>query len=205
MLTGLSIAAASSGVQFDHAARAAIGPSEPPVERDLGCDSDVCHARVEDRTRGTVARSHLRSGARSDRAPEAGPGSACAGLLAHLVTSKYVDSLATIAKTNTIRPRHLGRRWNGNHQRGDCRERRGSSVTRPVRLHAPHSGQTPEFASVSQRVSRPLVRAVVLVLRGGSRLATFAAADIESRSPHVIRRRHYRIPRIVREVAEPFP
>jgi len=55
---------------------------------------------------------------------------------------------------------------------------------------------------VSQRVSRPLVRAVVLVLRSG--LATFAAADIESRSPHVIRRRHYRIPRIVHEVADPF-
>jgi transposase len=29
---------------------------------------------------------------------------ACAGLLAHLVTSKDVDSLATIAKTNRIRP-----------------------------------------------------------------------------------------------------
>lgn len=42
--------------------------------------------------------------------------SACAGLLAHLVTSKYVDPLATIAKTNRIRLRHLGRRWNGNHQ-----------------------------------------------------------------------------------------
>jgi hypothetical protein len=89
--------------------------------------------------------------------------------------------------------------------RADCGERRGSSVTRPVRLHAPHSGQIPEFASVSQRVSRPLVRAVVLVLRGRSRLATFAAADIESRSPQVIRRRHYRVPRIVREVPDPFP
>ncbi len=42
--------------------------------------------------------------------------SACAGLLAHLVTSKDVDSLATIAKTNRIRPCCLGRRWNGNHQ-----------------------------------------------------------------------------------------
>ena len=30
--------------------------------------------------------------------------SACAGLLAHLLTSKDVDSLATIAKTNRIRP-----------------------------------------------------------------------------------------------------
>ena len=39
-----------------------------------------------------------------------------AGLLAHLVTSKYVDSLATIAKTNRILPYHLGRRWNGSHQ-----------------------------------------------------------------------------------------
>ena len=87
----------------------------------------------------------------------------------------------------------------------DCRERRGSSVTQPVRLHAPHSGQTPEFTGVSQRVSRPLVRAVVLVLRGRGRLATFAAADIESRSPQVIRRRHYRIPRIVRKVADLFP
>jgi hypothetical protein len=37
-------------------------------------------------------------------------------LLAHLVTSKYVDSLATIAKINRILPRHLGRQWNGNHQ-----------------------------------------------------------------------------------------
>jgi hypothetical protein len=54
-------------------------------------------------------------------------------------------------------------------------------------------------------VSRPLVRAVVLVLRGRSRLATSAAANIESRSPQVIRRRHYRMPRIVREVADPFP
>ena len=34
--------------------------------------------------------------------------SACAGLLAHLLTSKYVDSFATIAKTNRIRPRRLG-------------------------------------------------------------------------------------------------
>jgi len=41
---------------------------------------------------------------------------ACAGLPAHLVTSKDVDSLATIAKTNRIRPCCLGRRWNGNHQ-----------------------------------------------------------------------------------------
>jgi len=89
--------------------------------------------------------------------------------------------------------------------RGDCRERRGSSVTRPVRLHAPHSGKTPELTSVSQRLSRPLVRAVVLVLRGRIRFATCAAADIESRSPQVIRRRHYRMPRIVREVADPFP
>jgi hypothetical protein len=72
-------------------------------------------------------------------------------------------------------------------------------------LHAPHSGQTPEFASVSQRVSRPLVPAVVLVLRGRGRLATCAAADIEGRSPQVIRRRHYRMPRIVREVVDPFP
>jgi len=56
--------------------------------------------------------------------------------------------------------------------RGDCRERRGSSVMRPVRLHAPHSGETPEFASLSQRVSRPLMRAVVLVLRRRIRLAT---------------------------------
>jgi hypothetical protein len=39
-----------------------------------------------------------------------------AGLLVHLVTSKYVDSLAMIAKTNRIRPCRLGRRWNGNHQ-----------------------------------------------------------------------------------------
>jgi transposase len=45
-----------------------------------------------------------------------GKTSDCPGLLAHLVTSKYVDSLATIAKTNRIRPRHLGRRCNGNHQ-----------------------------------------------------------------------------------------
>jgi transposase len=41
---------------------------------------------------------------------------ACAGLLAHLLTSKDVDSLATIAKTNRIRQYCLGRRWNGNHQ-----------------------------------------------------------------------------------------
>jgi len=57
-----------------------------------------------------------------------------------------------------VRPCSASRTWGGTAiiSRADCRERRGSSVTRPVRLHAPHSGQTPEFSSVSQRVSRPL-------------------------------------------------
>ena len=71
MLPGAFDRGASSDAQFDHAARAAIGQSEPPVERDIGCDPDVCHARVEGRARGTVARSHLGSGARSARAHEA--------------------------------------------------------------------------------------------------------------------------------------
>jgi hypothetical protein len=49
------------------------------------------------------------------------------------------------------------------------------------------------------------MRAVARLRRRGIRLTTRAAADLKSRRPHVIRRRHDRIPRIVREVADPFP
>src|SRR5260221_9072937 len=62
----------------DALARAANGQSERPVERGIGCHSDVPHARVEDRARGAVARSHWRPGARGARTPEAGPAAACA-------------------------------------------------------------------------------------------------------------------------------
>src|ERR1019366_7598813 len=63
----------------DAVARAANGQSERPLERGIGCNSDVPHAPVEDRTRGTVARSHWRPGARSACTPEARPAAACAG------------------------------------------------------------------------------------------------------------------------------
>ena len=38
----------------DAVARAANGQSERPLERGIGCNSDVPHARVEDRARGTA-------------------------------------------------------------------------------------------------------------------------------------------------------
>ena len=50
------------------------------------------------------------------------------------------------------------------------------------------------------------MRAVARLLRRRIRLATRAAAELRSRRPHVIRRRRRdRIPRIVSEVADPFP
>src|SRR5450631_1274918 len=63
----------------DDLARAANGQSERPVEPGIGCNSDVPHARVEDRARGTVARSHWHSGARSACTPEAGSAAAVTG------------------------------------------------------------------------------------------------------------------------------
>ena len=54
----------------------------------------------------------------------------CAGLLAHSVTSKYINSLATIAKTNSIRP---------------CREalQRQSSAARTAANIADHQSRDP--------------------------------------------------------------
>jgi len=72
--------------------------------------------------------------------------------------------------------------------------------------HAPHAGRAPRSTGVIQRVSQSLMRAVARLLRRRIRLATRAAAELRSRRPHVIRRRRRdRIPRIVSEVADPFP
>ena len=71
--------------------------------------------------------------------------------------------------------------------------------------HAPHAGRVPRSTGAIQRVSQSLMRAVARLLRRRIRLATRAAAELKSRRPHVIRRRRDRIPRIVSEVADPFP
>src|SRR5260370_35030442 len=71
--------------------------------------------------------------------------------------------------------------------------------------HATHAGRAPRSTGAIQRVSQSLMRAVARLLRRRIRLATRAAAELKSRRPHVIRRRRDRIPRIGREVADPFP
>jgi len=73
---------------------------------------------------------------------------------------------------------------------------------------APHSGQTPDSQVSVNSVKRPLVRAVVLVLRGRIRprhssfLRRRYGDSYSSGDPSV---RHYRFPQIVREVPDPFP
>src|ERR1700730_14990471 len=69
----------------------------------------------------------------------------------HLACSSTMQREPHMGDQNTVPARAAsGRGGTAISSRADCGERRGSSVTRPVRLHAPHSGQTPEFASVSQ-------------------------------------------------------
>ena len=74
----------------------------------------------------------------------------CAGLLAHSVTSKYINSLATIAKTNSIRPCRFGRRCNGNHQP------RGLPRTSRIISHATRSAACTSLRTTSRiRKSEP--------------------------------------------------